>query len=247
MRKIMSILVALLFDPAHAGTAVIAPPPKAPVKTVKKAEIVKPRPNVQKKTKTEEKVLVLPAPEFTYKGPGLDEFERKKEALKREKELLQIQVEIEKLRAELEKYRLGSKLAKVKSVQPKQTPRTDTRRELIRMQMERERLRMLENRLSLLQNLFAGVMQVGDRKVAFDSAGRKYFIGSTVYGFRILDIQSDGIVVAFGPQVFKVPLSSGIPEKGKNIQSSFQQPTLPPPPVESEVQLPPEVPPPPLK
>jgi hypothetical protein len=106
----------------------------------------------------------------------------------------------------------------------------ELQREFMKMQMERERLRMLESKLALLQNLFTGVMKVGNQRVAFDSMGRKYTVGSTVYGFQIVDVQDDGVVVAFGNQVFKVPISSGVQEK-KKTQEEFQPaPAVEPPP-----------------
>jgi len=260
----LSVFMAL---PVWAGTATFAPPPpvKSPAPKVKVGTPGQVHKNPARKNPARRnaphKEIVLPAPEFLYREQGIDEFEKEKEKLRREKELLQMKVEIARLRAELEKYRLAPEELKLKlkeeslkktgqrvspaavsgTAQPPVNPQLELQKEYMRMQMERERLRSLERKLALLQNLFTGVMKVGDQRVAFDSMGRKYSVGSTVYGFQIVDVQDDGVVVAFGEQAFKVPISSGIPTKKKE-NTEFQaaspapapeEPAAPPMPMEA--------------
>ncbi|ADU97748.1 hypothetical protein Theam_1792 (plasmid) [Thermovibrio ammonificans HB-1] len=233
------IAVALLAANTALG-ATIAPTPPVPKGTpvkVKKQEqaVHRQRPVPARRN---EKQVVLPAPEFLYKPPEVDKFEKEREELLRQKDLLQIKVDIARLKAELQKYQLAPvelKLKLEKSAGIRQAPQarvtapaTATRvnpqlelqKEYLRMQMERERLQNLERKLSLLQNLFTGVMSVGGQKVAFDSMGRKYTVGSTVYGCRIVDILNDGVVVAYDGHVFKVPISASTPEKSKKTSQS---------------------------
>jgi len=193
---------------------------------------------VQPKGK-EMRSLVLPAPEFIYKDKDLDKFEREKEKLLREKELLQMKVEIAKLKSELKKYEVsnfslkkGKKAATAvqRSQGPRINPELEFRKRYLQIRLERENLMRLEAKLSALQNLFTGVMQVGSKKVAFDSYGRKYTVGSVVDGARILEILDDGVVVGYGGHVFKVPIASAVAEKKKSA-SQFNAPaeSVPPP------------------
>jgi len=250
-----AVLIALFPGVALAG-AVQPPPPTVPPPKASKPVPKTPKPKVNRplpKKEPKKREVVLPAPEFIYKTQDVDRFEREKEKLVRQKQLLQLKVEIARLEQELNKYRLPPVQVKParapREEKPKVNPALELQKEYLRLREQRERFRELQSKLSTLQSLFTGVMKVGNNWVAFDSEGRKYSVGSVVYGFVISKILPDGVVVSSPEGVFKVPISAVLPEK-KTQQANQQQfqppPPPPPPPPQQPEELPPELPPPPV-
>jgi len=270
MRKLLAIAVLFPLS-ALAGELPVPPAAKVPPKKVevkrKVEKAVKPKPKPAEKPKAVKRVrpapkpvkvrkparreeVVLPAPEFLYKPTDLDRFEREKEKLQREKEILKMKVEIAKLKQELEKYELPYAVKKENGgkasggQKAKVNPQLLLQQKYWQMRMERENLMMMEQKLSRLQNLFTGVMKVGDKEVAFDGEGRKYTVGSVVDGFKILQISDDGIVVGGFGRIFKLPISSTIEGGGKKTAvNNFQ----PPPPQPAPQPMPEQLPPPPVQ
>ena len=170
-----------------------------------------------------------------------DEFEKQLESLKRQFKLLELKLKIEKIKAEMEKIQSralnnispnispGSPRSSQAIINRESQEERKFRERILQLKLRQQQQRLLSAKLSYIQNLFTGIVEVNGQRVAFDSFGRRYVTGSYVEGFRIAQILPDSIIVegniTEGVSVtYKIPISSGLASsgKGKNKNQSEQ-------------------------
>jgi len=226
MRKLMLIALSLfLTSPALAEKETLQ---KTPQKQVRRKQ----------KQKQKEEVVVklapLKPPESLIKNSDDEEFEKQLEALRRQFKLLELKAKIMKLKAEMDK--LQNPLPAVKLQQSPQQLQVESiksiklhrgeevrnkelslKERMIQYQLKQREQQLLQAKLSYLQNLFTGIVDINGQRVAFDSVGRKYTKGVAVEGMQIVDILPDGVVVADPntKSLYKVPIGSGLASTGE--------------------------------
>ncbi len=182
----------------------------------------------QAKEKEEVKILKPPTVYF----PENAKYEKQIEELKKRLEILKLLAEISKYQSQMERERLQLEKEKLKLSAPvppsakeeatASSPKESLSEKLFEYRVRERQKLLMERKLELLQNLFTGVVDISGRRVALDTAGRKYTVGSYVYGLRIKRINYDSIVVTDGSKNYTVPLSSGLAVGKKSTSLSLR-------------------------